>query len=298
MDRDLLAHLPVVLQVARRKSFAAAAGELNMSPSAVSHAVRLVEERLRAPLFARTTRSVALTEAGADFLARIAPALDEIEQAGAAVSAARGRVTGLLRINAPRLAGPLGLTALLARLSERHPDLTVEVVSDEGLADIVAQGFDAGVRLGGMVAQEMVAVRLTPPVHAITVASPAYLARAGEPHTILDLERHNCIGYRRLTTGGTYEWDLRQEDADIAVAVRGTVRVSDALLAVEMALEGIGIAYVFEPLAREHLKSGRLKKLLPRHAMEEPGLFLYYPRRAAEMPKLRALVEMIRLRRK
>jgi DNA-binding transcriptional LysR family regulator len=290
MDRDILSHLPVVAAVARLRSFAGAGAELGMSPSAVSHAVRLVEDRLRTPIFARTTRSVALTEAGAGFLARAEPALRQIVEAAEAAQAQTGIVTGTLRISAPRVALPLVLTDLVALLARRHPDLVLDVASDDALVDIVAEGFDAGIRLGEMIAEDMVAVRLTPPFRAIMVASPGYLAARGEPGSIAELQRHNCINYRQASTGGTYAWDLAEGGKDLAAAVRGTVRVTDSLFALDLALAGVGIAYLFEPLARARLRTGALREVLPDAAIEEPGLFLYFPRRAAEAPKLRAFI--------
>src|ERR1700761_1348727 len=282
MDRALLPHLPIVMAVHRRGGFAAAANELGMSPSAVSHAVQAVEARLGQPLFARTTRSVRLTEAGAAFVAGIGPALAEIEDAADRLGADRGRVTGTLRINAPRTSLPIAVTPLLVEMARRHPELTVEVTADDGLADIVAQGFDAGIRLGHTVAQDMVAVRLTPPFRSIMVASPAYLAARGAPRALRDLDRHNCIGYRFVTSGAVYDWDLREGAHAVAKAVAGTVRVTDPVHAKDLALAGVGIAYLFEPLVRAELRAGTLRQVLPRSAFEEPGLFLYFPRRAAQ----------------
>jgi DNA-binding transcriptional LysR family regulator len=294
MDRALLTHFPVVMAVHRRGGFAAAASELGMSASAVSHAVQLVESRLGQPLFARTTRSVRLTEAGAAFIASVGPALAEIEDATERIGAHQGRVTGTLRLNAPRTALPIAVTPLLVDMARRHPELTVEVTADDGLADIVAQGFDAGIRLGHTVAQDMVAVRLTPPFHSIMVASPAYLAQNGTLRTLRDLDRHNCIGYRFVTSGAVYDWDLREGTQRVAKAVGGTVRVTDPVHAKELALAGVGIAYLFEPLARAELHAGALRQVLPRSAFEEPGLFLYFPRRASQAPKLRAFIELAR----
>jgi DNA-binding transcriptional LysR family regulator len=294
MDRDILSHLPVVAAVARLRSFARAGAELGLSPSAVSHAVRLVEDRLKTPIFTRTTRSISLTESGESFLARASPALAEIAEAAEAVQAQKGNVTGTLRINAPTIAVPMVLTGLIAALALRHPNLVIDVTTDDALTDIVAHGFDAGIRLGEMIAQDMVAVRLTAPFRAIMVASPDYLAGSGEPFGINDLQRHNCINYRQISTGGTYAWDLSDKGNDVRLAVRGTARVSESLFAVSLALAGVGIAYVFEPLVRKHIAEGRLRWLLPETAIEEPGLFLYFPRRAAEMPKLRAFVDEAR----
>jgi DNA-binding transcriptional LysR family regulator len=294
MDRDLLAHFPIVIAVARRGGFAAAASALNMSPSAVSHAVKAVEDRLGQPLFARTTRSVALTEAGADFVASIGPALAMVEESIEQIRATSGDVTGLLRINAPRLALPLAITPAILEMSRLHPGLTIEVTSDESLVDIVAGGYDAGVRLGEMIAEDMVTVRLTRPFKSIMVASPAYLEAHPTPRTIADLASHNCIGYRLLSSGAAYAWDLQDEGRQVAVTVNGSVRVTDPIYARDLAREGVGIAYLFEPLVREDLRDGRLVKVLPKAAIEEPGLFLYFPRHVAKAPKLRAFIDVVR----
>jgi DNA-binding transcriptional LysR family regulator len=294
MHRDLLPHLPVVLAVARRGGFAAAAAELGMGASAVSHAVRLVEERLGTPLFARTTRSVALTEAGAALVEAIGPAFATVNDALERLAAARGEVTGTLRINAPSLALPMALTPVLAELARRHPALTVEVATDNALTDIVAAGFDAGIRLGEMIAEDMVATRLTPPIRVVIVAAPAYLADHGTPARVADLARHNCIGFRLIASGSVYAWELQEEGREVAVTVPGTIRVTDPLAARDLALAGLGIAYVFEPLVRAEIAAGRLVPVLAEASIEEPGLFLYHPRRAAEAPKLRAFLDVAR----
>jgi DNA-binding transcriptional LysR family regulator len=294
MDREILLHLPVVIAVARRRNFAAAAAELGLSPSSVSHSVRLVEERLRSPLFARTTRSVALTEAGEAFVRQADAALEQLQEATERVRSLQGRVGGLLRINAPRVALSMVMTALVVELHARHPELEVEVTTDDALVDIVAQGYDCGIRLGEMIAEDMVATRLTPPFKAIMVASPGYLAQRGEPASLGDISHHACIGFRLMSTGGTYAWDVQAEGRDMQLQVSGPARVTDPLFALDLALAGLGIAYVFEPLARAAIREGRLKWLLPDTAIEEPGLFAYYPRRASETPKLRAFVACAR----
>jgi DNA-binding transcriptional LysR family regulator len=294
MDRELLAHFPVILAVARRGGFAAAAAALSMSPSAVSHAVRTVEERFGQPLFARTTRSVALTEAGAGFVAAVGPALAAMEESIDRIRGRDGQLTGVLRINAPGLALPLALTPALAAMSRLHPGLTVEVTSDESLVDIITAGFDAGVRLGEMIGQDMVTVRLTRPFKAIMVASPAYLEAQPPLRTIADLARHNCIGYRLRSSGAIYAWDLQQDGRDVSVTVSGSVRVTDPLVARDLALQSVGIAYLFEPLVRAELAAGRLKQVLPAASVKEPGLFLYFPRHASQAPKLRAFIDVIR----
>lgn len=291
MDRDLLTHLPVIVAVARRGGFALAAAELGMSPSAVSHAVRLVEERVGQPLFARTTRSVSLTEAGKALVETAGPALQDIAERMDRIRGVKGRPAGLLRINASNIAIPLAVTPVVAAMAERYPDVTVEIVADQGLIDIVGEGFDAGVRLGEMIAQDMVTVRMTPPFKAVIVASPTYVGKRGRPRAVADLADHNCIGYRLVRSGALYRWDLNDNDRDVVVETRGTAIVTDSLGAIDLALAGVGLAYVFEPLVRADLAAGRLVQILPHTAIEEPGLFLYFPRRASMAPKLRAFID-------
>ena len=296
MDRLLLTHLPAGLAVARTRSFTRAAAELGLQPSAVSHAVRTAEQRLGAPMFARTTRSVALTEAGAAFVQTAQRALEEVDAAAERVRAGQREVTGLLRINAPRVAMRMGWAPVLLEMARRHPRLTTEIITDDALVDVVAAGFDAGIRLSEMVAQDMVAVRLTPPCRAIMVASPSYVGAHGKPASIADLARHNCIGFRLLASGAVYEWELQENGRDVRAAVSGTVRVSDPSFARDLALAGLGIAYVFEPLVHTDLAAEQLVELLPEAAITEPGLFLYFPRRAAETRKVRALLDAVRAR--
>ena len=294
MDRDLLTHLPIVAAVARRGGFAAAASELGMSASAVSHAVRLVEERLGQPLFARTTRSVALTEAGRSLIATITPALQDIHDRIEHIKAVRGRPSGLLRINASRISLPLALTRVIAAMAERYPEVEVEIFSDERLTDIISEGFDAGIRVGEMIAQDMVAVRLTPPFRSVVVASPAYIGRFGRPNTLADLSDHNCIGYRLIRSGGLYQWEFVEDGRDVAVTVKGQAIVTESHSAIELAIAGVGLAYVFEPLVKAEIASGRLVHLLSDYAVTEAGLFLYFPRRAELAPKLRAFIDTVR----
>ncbi|MBZ9847683.1 LysR family transcriptional regulator [Mesorhizobium sp. CA14] len=291
MDRDLLTHLPVIVAVARRGGFALAAAELGMSPSAVSHAVRLVEERIGQPLFARTTRSVSLTEAGKALVETAAPALQDIAERMDRIRGVKGRPAGLLRINASNIAIPLAVTPVVAAMAERYRDVTVEIVADQGLIDIVGEGFDAGIRLGEMIAQDMVTVRMTPPFKAVIVASPAYVGKHGRPRDVADLANHNCIGYRLVRSGALYRWDLNDNGKDVVVETRGTAIVTDSLGAIDLALAGVGLAYVFEPLVRADLAAGRLVQILPQTGIEEPGLFLYFPRRASMAPKLRAFID-------
>lgn len=257
--------------------------------------MRVVEERIGQPLFHRTTRSVALTEVGRSFLDEVEPCLNGLEQGFDKARAARSEVSGLLRISASRIAAHMCLTPILRALSERYPQLTVEVQTNEAFVDIVAGGFDAGVRLGDAVQQDMVAVRLTPPFKAILVASPDYIARHGAPRSIEDLRQRKCIGFRQLSSNSIYAWDLRDEAGrDVQLDVGAAVIVTDALYCLDLALAGVGIAYLFEPLAREDLAQGKLAQVLPQSAIEEYGWFLYFPRRASQAPKLRAFIDAAR----
>jgi DNA-binding transcriptional LysR family regulator len=191
-----------------------------------------------------------------------------------------------------RVALRIALTPIMARMAWRYPDLTIEVTSDDRLVDIVAEGFDAGIRFGEMIAEDMIAVRVTPPFKAIMVAAPEYLKAKGEPRAIADLNEHNCIGFRLATAGGVYAWALRdQNGAEISVRLRGTALTNDTLYVIDLALAGAGIAYIFEPLVRAEIHEGRLRWLIPAASMEWPGLFLYYPRHASDMPKLRAFID-------
>jgi DNA-binding transcriptional LysR family regulator len=253
-----------------------------------------VEERLGAPLFARTTRSVALTETGRRLNDSIGAALQEIQEALERARSERGQVAGLLRLNVPQVALPMAITPVVTELASRHPQLVVEVTVDATLTDIVAAGFDAGVRLGEMIERDMIAVRLTPPFKAIMVAAPRYLSARSELKSIGDLARHNCIGFRLLASGGIYAWELREDGEDVSVRVTGTTLVNDATYARDLALAGVGIAYVFEPLVRRDIRDGTLRWVLPQAAIDEPGLFLYFPRRASEAPKLRAFIQVAR----
>jgi DNA-binding transcriptional LysR family regulator len=293
MDRDLLSHLPIVVCVARHRGFAAAAAELGMSPSAVSHAVRCVEERLGTPLFARTTRSVSVTEAGSRFIAGAEPALADIGKAVEGLTAERGQVTGLLRIHAPRGVLDTLLIPILARLARQHPRLTVEVRTGAFFpGDIVAQGFDAGIRIRRFIKQDMVTTRLIRSVKLILVASPDYLDARGTPKSIADLHQHNCIGIRNLVSGAVFDWKLINANELVTVKTSGTVLVTDITEALTLAVAGIGIAYVVELLARPYLRDGRLEWLLPQTAIEDDGAFLYYPRWASLAPKLRAFIDV------
>lgn len=293
MDRDVLANLPIILAVSERRGFAAAAKQLGTTPSNVSHAVRLVEDRLGTPLFARSTRSVALTDAGHALISTLQPAMGDIGRAWDALSTRKGKPRGLLRINIPRVAQPI-LTPFIGEMARRYPDVTVELFTNDGLADVVTEGFDAGIRAGDDIAGGMVAVRLTPRFRTLIAASPDYIAARGRPKSIADLEKHALIGYRLTTAKSLWPWEFQDKGRTVRFATGGPVIVNDTLQGAALAVAGVGIAYGWEPGMREHLAAGRLIELLPQHATQKPGLFLYFPKRAAMAPKLRAFITVAR----
>jgi DNA-binding transcriptional LysR family regulator len=252
-------------------------------------------------LFARTTRSVSLTEAGARFIGGVEPALTDIGRTVEGLTAERGEVTGLLRIATPRVVLEIALARILAKLAREHPRLTVEVRTGQpsqtrptlsARVDIVAQGFDAGIRTSRAIQQDMIATKLTGSFKTILVASRDYLDDRGTPKSIADLHQHNCIGTRIVESGAIYDWELIDGKKAIAVKTSGTALVTDGTQALSLALAGVGIAYVVEPTVRRYLREGRLKWLLPRTAVELDGLFLYYPKRASLAPKLRAFIDV------
>ncbi|MEO1035896.1 MAG: LysR family transcriptional regulator [Pseudomonadota bacterium] len=294
MDRELLSHIPVILAVAKRGGFTAAAAELNTTPSNVSHAVRAVEKRLGVPLFMRTTRSVALTEAGERFVRAATGAMQTIGSAWEAAQSQRTGAAGLLRINSPRIAYAWFLQRVVEKMAIDYPDVTIELFFDDGLSDVVRQGFDAGIRLGHMVAEDMVAIPLAEPFKAIIVASGSYLAQHGTPKSIADLQRHQCIQYRMTSAGNLYLWELRNGRRDIELETQGRVVVNDMLVALNLARTGHGLCYTFEPLARSDIETEALVQVMPQAAMQQPGMSCYYPRRASESPKLRAFVDTAR----
>jgi len=292
-DRPSMLGLATFLAVAERKSFAAAAAVLGVSPSAVSQAVRALEEQLAVALLVRTTRSVRLTDAGAKLVAQAAPAVRQIDDAFAGV---RDDVaSGTLRINVPHIAVPGVIAPALPRLRARYPALSIDVVVEDRLADIVAEGYDAGVRLGEHVEREMVAIRVSPPFDFVVVGAPAYLKARGTPSHPRELVDHDCIGYRGPTSGLLYRWEFARRGKELAIAVTGSIVATDTALMVDAARQGLGLAYVDEHSAAPHLAAKRLVRVLADFAPRVPGFFLYFPRSARAQPKLRALIDVLRI---
>lgn len=291
MNPALLPQLQVFLAVARLRSFSGAARELGVSTSAVSQSVRQLEEGLRVVLLTRTTRSVSLTDAGRRLVESAGPALGQVLAALTEVAAQPGETVGRLRLSVPRSAVPLVITPVLPAFRERHPRIEVEVVVEDRFVDIVAEGYDAGVRLGEALERDMVGVRLTDPVRFVVVASPGYLARNGTPQRPEDLLRHECLTFRSPTTGTLYAWELERGRRNWRVPVRGGLVTNDGELRIRLAEEGLGLTYVLEQSVADQLEEGRLEIVLEPWAPRVPGFFLYYPSRAQRSPALRAFVE-------
>lgn len=288
-----LASLEVFLVVAAERSFRRAAGKLGVTPSAVSHAVRRLEERVGTPLLARTTRSVRLTDAGERLAARVGPALREAALALEQVPSKGKGVAGTLRLNVPRIAMELVVGPALPAYLAANPDASVEVTVDDRLVDIVAAGFDAGIRFRESLSDGMIATRVSGPFRFCIVASPAYLKKRGRPRSLDELAAHDCIGMR-FSSGVLYRWELVQGGKEIEVPIRGRLVVSGMAAAMDAALRGLGLAYVDEPTAATLLKAGKLEVVLSTAACHVPGLFLYYPRSAKTDPKLAAFVAACR----
>lgn len=294
MDRDLLGFLPTFLAVAETKSFTAAANRLHQSPSAVSQSVRLLEQRLGHPLFRRTTRSVSLTEEGEGLLRRARPALKELSLALEIAGSAKRKPSGLLRLNVPRLAMPMVLEPVLPVMRQRYPELSIEIYCEEASVDIVAEGFDAGIRIGNMTSPDMISVPVSAPLLAILVASPAYLDRRGVPKRLGDLQQHDCINFRLTGSGRIYEWELVEDGRDVEIRAPDSLIINDTIFNLTLALSGLGITYLYAQLAEPYLKEGLLQKVLAKSALKEPPLCLYFPRYANEQPKLRAFIDTMR----
>ncbi|RKH36512.1 LysR family transcriptional regulator [Corallococcus praedator] len=286
--------LQVFLAVARLRSFSGAARELGVSTAAVSQSVRQLEGQLRVVLLTRTTRSVSLTDAGRRLVEGAGPAMGQALTALAEVSAQPGEAVGRVRLSVPRAAVPYLITPVVPAFRERHPRVEVEVVVEERFVDIVAEGYDAGVRLSEAIERDMVQVRLTDAFRFVVVGSPDYLARRGTPQRPEDLLNHECITFRMRTTGALYAWELERGRRNWRVPVRGGVVTNDSHLTVPLVEQGLGLAYVFEPMVTEQLRTGRLLRVLEAYAPTVPGFFLYYPSRAQRSTPLRLFVEVAR----
>jgi DNA-binding transcriptional LysR family regulator len=288
------AELKAFAAVVERASFARAAEHLGLSPSALSQTIRQLETRLGVRLLNRTTRSVAPSASGELLYQRIAPLFREMEAAVTEASEATGRVSGTLRINTLGIAARHVIAPRLARFHQAHPGVVLDIVVDDALADIVAGRFDAGIRVGGRLEKDMIAVRLTPDLDMVAVASPDYIARRGIPQTPAELHRHACINWRLQMDGRHYRWEFEKRGKRLEVAVEGPVVTNHADIGIAAALNGLGIAYHFErDGVAELLAQGRLVQVLADWSVSRPGLFLYYPNRQHRPALLGAFIDCL-----
>lgn len=293
MHRSGLVELEAVLAVARRGSFRAAAAELGMSTSAVSNAIAGLEARFGSRLFHRTTRSVSLTEAGRRFADRITPALMEIRSASEEINAQDQSLTGTLRINASVGAAQMIFEPLVLAFMRRHPGMTVDIVTEARLVDIVAAGFDAGIRLEESVPRDMIAVPIGGDQRLFVVGAPSYFEHHPRPQVPGDLAEHACIRLR-LSHGGIYRWELERHGESMAVDVQGPLILDEPRMIVQAARAGMGLAFMSEWYVAEDLTAGRLLQVLDDWTPPFPGMRLYYPGHRHVPAALRAFIELIR----
>jgi DNA-binding transcriptional LysR family regulator len=282
--------------VARERSFTRAAAKLRVSPSALSQTVRNLEERLGLRLLTRTTRSVASTEAGERLLRTIAPRFEEIEVELAALSELRDKPAGTVRITAGEHAAISALQPALKRFLPDYPDIQVEIIVDYALVDIVAEGFDAGVRMGEQVAKDMIAVPIGPQMRMAVVASPAYFDRYPPPKTPQDMTAHKCINTRLPTYGGVFSWGLEKKGREVKVRGEGQLTFNSLAMRLSSALDGLGVAYMPEDQVLPYVAEGRLVRVLEDWCPPFPGYHLYYPSRRQQSPALALLVDILRYR--
>ena len=288
--------LAIFAVVAQERSFTRAAARLGMSQPALSRAMRQLEERLGVRLLARTTRSVAPTQAGEHLLQVIAPRFDEINSELALLSKFRDRPAGKLRITAGEHAAIAVLQPVLARLLPDHPDLSIEIIVDYGLTDIVAEGFDAGVRLGEQVAKDMIAMRIGPDMRMAVVGSPAYFSHYPKPVIPADLMAHNCITLRMPTHGGLFMWEFEKNGQALNVRIEGQLVFNNIAMRLESVLQGLGLAYMPEDVVRPYIEQGRLIRVLEDWCEPYSGYHLYYPSRRQSSPAFTLLREALRYR--
>ncbi len=294
MDRNNLSILAAFLAVAEERSFTQAGRRLGVSPSAMSHAIRGLEEEVGVRLLSRTTRSVAPTEAGERLLARLRPGLSDIQEALDQLSELRDKPAGRVRLLVPRLAGTTVLGPNLAKFTRDYPDVVLDITADDSRLDIVAGGFDAGIHFGEYIQKDMIAVRVSKDHRAAIVGAPAYFKSHPKPKTPHDLLKHRCINFRH-GTAGVYRWEFDKGKKSLSVAVNGPLIVDDVETLVRAAIDGVGLAFVSDERVIPQLESGELIRVLEDWCQPFPGFFLYYPSRRQQPAALSALINTLRL---
>lgn len=292
--RDELSGLRALLWVAEKRSFRAAAAELGVTPSAVSQIVRALEDRVGVRLLQRTTRNVGLTEAGEHFIGRLRPAFDGIDAAFESLLALKGRPSGRLRLTMLRTGYHDVIRPKLAAFLAAYPDIRIDICLEEALSNIVVEGFDAGIRLGHSLDPEMIAVRVSPDQRLVVVGSRGYFARRGKPKHPRDLHGHDCIRLR-MSTGAVARWRFVEGEKEYELVVDGPIVTNDGSVLVDAAVEGVGLAYVFEDMVSGLVSQKRLVRVLDGYCPQIPGYFLYYPSRLNLAPKLEVLIDFLKV---
>lgn len=297
MSQAELKDLQAFLAVARERSFTRAAARLGVSQSALSHTVRTLETRLGLRLLTRTTRSVAPTQAGERLLRTVGPRFDEINAELSALSELRDKPAGTIRITTGEHSADTILWPALAKLLPNYPDINVEVVIDYGLTDIVAERYDAGIRLGEQVAKDMIAVRVGPDMRMAVVGAPSYFEKRQRPKTPQDLTTHNCINLRLPTYGGLYAWEFEKNGREMKVHVEGQLVFNNIALRVNAALAGLGLTYLPEDIVKPYVAKRQLVRVLADWCSIFSGYHLYYPSRRQHPPAFSLLVDALRYRK-
>ncbi len=287
-----LAELEAIAAVARHGGFRAAARELGMSSSALSHAVAALEERLSVRIFNRTTRSVTLSDAGERFVAEVAPALAAIDRAIENAGLSSGTISGTLRLNMAPGAAHMLLTPLILEYGRRYPDVEIEIVTDNALVDVIGKGFDAGIRIAEAVPTDMVAIPIIPTLRSLVVGSPAYFSNRPYPLVPGDLLRHRCIR-ARMASGKLYRWEFERHGQSILIDAPGSLILDASDLMLSAALQGAGLAYISEASVAGHIAAGNLIAVLEDWSPPYPGLSLYFAQRRQMPARLRALIDLI-----
>lgn len=288
-----LAELEAIAAVARHGGFRAAARELSMSSSALSHAVAALEERLSVRIFNRTTRSVTLSDAGERFVTEVAPALAAIDRAIENAGLSSGAVSGTLRLNMAPGAARMLLASLILEYGRRYPDVEIEIVTDNALVDVIGKGFDAGVRLAESVPTDMVAIPIVPTLRSLVVGSPGYFSQRPWPLVPGDLLQHRCIR-ARMASGKLYRWEFERHGQSILIDAPGSLTLDASDLMLSATLDGAGLAYISEGAVAGHIAAGNLIAVLEDWSPSYPGLSLYFAQRRQMPARLRALIELIR----
>lgn len=293
MRASEISELQAFVAIAQERSFRRAAARLNLTPSTLSHSLRTLEARLGVRLMARTTRTVAPTAAGAALLADLGPALEAVSAAVEGVNAFRAKPHGVVRLTVPQVAGSLVLAPRFSAFAAAYPDVTLEVSVNDRLVDIVREGYDAGVRLGESVEQDMVAVRLTPDLFGAVVASPAYFSCHPPPVAPQDLQAHRCINRRLPGSGALYRWEFAKDGKVLSVLVEGPLILDSEALMLRAALDGVGVALLNAADAAADIDAGRLRRVLQDWCPPISGFHLYHPRSRQGSASLRALVQVL-----